>query len=166
MPDEMPEPTEDELRAALEEQMRSLRVDDVILQTVATLVNLSARRLGLAAAPGEDPADDFDLEQARTGIEAVRALLPLTPEDQVEPVRQALSQLQMAFARAAPGGGPTVSKAGEAAARQGADAGAAGPHTPDAGPADPARSQPPAAADPEEAERAKARSKIWTPPGA
>ena len=155
MPEGMPEPTEEELRAALDEQMRTLHVDDVILQTVATLVNLSARRLGLAAAPGEDPGEDLDLEQARTGIEAVRALMPLTPAEQAEPVRQALSQLQMAFARAAPGG------AGVARAGEGADIGATGT-------ADPERPQdaPPAKADPQEAERAKARSKIWTPPGA
>ena len=161
MPEDAREPTEEELRAALDEQMRTIRVDDVILQTVATLVNLSARRLGLAAAPGEDPGEDFDLEQARTGIEAVRALLPLTPGDQVEPVRQALSQLQMAFARTAQGGGAAVPGEGEAAVPEGADAGAAG-----AG--DPTRPQeaPPAGADREEAERAKARSKIWTPPGA
>ena len=161
MPEDMPEPTEEELRAALEEQMRTLHVDDVILQTVATLVNRSAPRLGLAAAPGEDPGEDLDLEQARTGIEAVRALMPLTPAEQVEPLRQALSQLQMAFARAAPGGGAGATQAGEPAVPEGAGAGGTGT-------GDPAHRQgaPPAAADPQEAERAKARSRIWTPPGA
>ncbi len=49
------EPTEAELQAALEEQMRNIRVEDVVVQTTVTLVNLGARRLGLAAAPGEDP---------------------------------------------------------------------------------------------------------------
>ena len=124
------EPTEDELRAALEEQMRRITVKDVLLQTVVTLVNLSARKLGL----GE--GEEKDLEQARLGIDAVRALLPLLPEQEVEPVREALSQLQMAYAQAAGGGG-------------------AQPQTPDPGPETPD----------EEAERAKARSKIWTPPG-
>jgi hypothetical protein len=124
------EPTEEELRAALEEQMRRITVKDVLLQTVVTLVNLSARKLGL----GE--GEEKDLEQARLGIDAVRALLPLLPEDEVAPVKEALSQLQMAYAQAAGG-------------RE------AQPET---------RDPRPETSD-EEAERAKARSKIWTPPG-
>jgi hypothetical protein len=91
------QPSEEELRAALEEQMRRITVQDVLLQTVVTLINLSGRRLTVE--------DEKDLEQARLGIEAVRALLPLCPEDQVEPVREALSQLQMIFAREAQGSG-------------------------------------------------------------
>jgi hypothetical protein len=127
MTEEPREPTEDELRAALEDQMRRITVKDVLLQTVVTLVNLSARKLGL----GE--GEDKDLEQARLGIDAVRALLPLLPEQEVEPIREALSQLQMAYAQAA---GPRT------------ETGDPTPETPD-----------------DEAERAKARSKIWTPPG-
>ena len=149
MHDEMQEPTEEELRAALEEQMRHIRVEDVILQTVATLVNLAARRLGLATAPGEDASEERDTEQARLAIEAVRALLPLSPQEQIEPVRQALTQLQMAFARETQAAAPPQS---------------GGP----AGPPDPGQSSPPSgpAPDAEEEERAKVRSKIWTPRGA
>ncbi len=33
--------SEEELQAAFEEQMRNIRVEDVVLQTVATLVNLA-----------------------------------------------------------------------------------------------------------------------------
>ncbi|HEX8855602.1 MAG TPA: hypothetical protein VF752_08370 [Thermoleophilaceae bacterium] len=126
------QPTEEELRAALEEQMRKITVRDVVLQTVVSLVNLSGRRLGLTGAPEEK-----DLEQARLGIDAVRALLPLLPDDEMAPVRDALSQLQVAYAREAGGG---------------------------AGQEQPAEDQPsePSA---EDQERAKARSKIWTPPG-
>ena len=91
------QPSEEELRAALEEQMRRITVQDVLLQTVVTLVNLAGRRLTVE--------EEKDLEQARLGIEAVRALLPLCPEDQVQPVREALSQLQMIFAREAQQGG-------------------------------------------------------------
>jgi hypothetical protein len=85
------QPSEEELRAALEEQMKRITVEDVLLQTTVTLVNLSGRRL---TAEGEK-----DLDQARLGIEGVRALLPLCPQDQVGPIREALSQLQMLFAR-------------------------------------------------------------------
>ncbi len=153
MHDEMQEPTEEELRAALEEQMRHIRVEDVILQTVATLVNLGARRLGLATAPGEDLSEERDIEQARLAIEAVRALVPLSPQEQIEPVRQALSQLQMAFARQtqAPGGVQPPPGGTQAV-----------PPQPGAG--EPAPGPDPGTGAAED-ERAKARSKIWTPPG-
>jgi hypothetical protein len=134
MTEEPREPNEEELRAALEEQMRRITVKDVLLQTVVTLVNLSARKLGL----GE--GEDKDLDQARLGIDAVRALLPLLPGEELEPVREALSQLQMAYAQQT----------------------GAGSRPPGAGDEPPAEKT---AASDEEAERAKARSKIWTPPG-
>ena len=86
------QPSEEELRAALEEQMKKITVEDVLLQTVVTLVNLAGRRL---TVEGEK-----DIEQARLGIDAVRALLPLCPQDQVGPIKDALSQLQMLFAQA------------------------------------------------------------------
>jgi hypothetical protein len=95
-------PTEEEMRAALEQEMRRLRVDDVLLQTVVSLINLGARRAGLA--PGAE--DERDVAQVRLAIEAVRALTPLV--EQVAPaeapaIRDALSQLQLAYVRA--GGG-------------------------------------------------------------
>lgn len=153
MHDEMAEPSEEELRAAFEEQMRHVSVEDVILQTVATLVNLGARRLGLVAEAGEDPAAVRDLAQAQLAIEGARALAPLCPEDHQDSIRQALSQLQLAYARevqaASPGEGPS----GDPVPAPGAE--------PSAGP-----TAPEPATDPSEAaERAKARSKIWTPPG-
>ena len=67
----------------------------------------------------------------------MRALLPLCPEEEAAPIRDALSQLQMIY----------VQETGPPPAR-GAGPEAGGPE---------------GAADAEE--RAKARSKIWTPPG-
>jgi hypothetical protein len=139
------EPSEEEMRAALEEQMRNITVQDVLMQTVVTLVNLAARRLGLAEQPGE--AGDRDLEQARVAIDAVRALIPLCPQEGMEQVQQAVSQLQIAYAKER-GGAP-------------GEPGAA-PPGPGAGPAG---ESPPSGQSKEEAERAKARSKLWTPGG-
>jgi hypothetical protein len=138
------QPTEAELQAALDEQMRNIRVEDVVVQTTVTLVNLGARRLGLAAAPDEDPAAERDLGQAQIAIEAVRALLPLLPAEVGEQIAPALSQLQMTFAREAQAGGAPP---------------AGGEPCPQAASGDPAADAS-AAAD---AERAKARAKIWTP---
>jgi hypothetical protein len=134
-------PTEEQI-AAFEEQLKRIRVEDVLVQTLVTLVNLGARRLGLTGEP-----DSRDLGEARLAIEGARALMPLVPQEGIEPVKDALSQLQMAFVRetgGAPGGAPA----------------------PEAGGATPPAEDPEAAAKAaEEAERAKARSKLWTPPG-
>ena len=128
------QPSEEELRAAFEEQLKHITVPDVLVQTAVTLVNLGGRKLG----------EDNDLEEGKLAIEGVRALLPLLPEDVQTPVRDALSQLQMAFVRESQGGGEPPPDAPQPSEGDGGEA-----------------PQP----DPDEAERAKARSKIWTPPG-
>jgi CHASE3 domain sensor protein len=85
------QPSEEEIRAAMEEQLRRLTVDDVLLQTIVTLVNLAGRRL---TVEGEKQP-----EQAKQAIDAVRALLPLCPQDELQPIKDALSQLQMLYVR-------------------------------------------------------------------
>jgi hypothetical protein len=100
------QPSEEELRAAYEAEIKKLRVEDVVIQTVVTLVNLGSRKAGVA--PGTE--DERDLEQLHLAIEAARALLPLV-EGELGPdagqVRTALSQLQLAYAQGArEGGGP------------------------------------------------------------
>jgi len=153
-----PEPTEEELRAAYEDQMRQIDVIDVIFQTVVTLVNLGGRRLGLAPdAPGEK-----DLRQGRMAIEATRALVPLLPAEESAPIVQALTQLQMAYAREAKAGAPEGPEGEHVPAAEPAPAGEPPP------PGQAPSPQPPgggASAQQEEAERAKARARIWTPPG-
>jgi hypothetical protein len=121
--------SEEELRAAyaaqLEEQLRQLRVEDVVMQTIVTLVNLAGRKAGLA--PGTE--DERDPEQLRMAIEAARALLPLIEADlgpDGAAIRDALSQLQMAYAQLAGGGGaPGPGPAGAPEREQ--QPGAAGP---------------------------------------
>jgi hypothetical protein len=140
------QPSEEELRAALEEEMRRLTPEDVIVQSVVTLVNLAGRKLGLASQQG--PGDEKDLGQAHTAIEAVRALLPLVPEEPAAPIREALSQLQMAYVRERESGSAQSAEPQTAGSQDVPQEGAGAP--PD---------------DADEAERAKARAKIWTPPG-
>jgi hypothetical protein len=84
-----PQFSEEELRA-LEAEMERITVDDVLLQTVVSLLNLGGRKR--------------DLEQVRLAIEGTRALLPvLEPRhgDKLGPVRDTLSRLQMFYAQAA-----------------------------------------------------------------
>jgi hypothetical protein len=99
-------PTEEEMRAAYEAELKRVRVDDLLVQTVVSLVNLGGRKAGVA--PGTE--DERDLEQVRQAIEGVRVLLPLV-EAELGPdaarIREALSQLQMIYAQsAAAGAGP------------------------------------------------------------
>jgi hypothetical protein len=113
MSSETPQPSEDELRAAWEEQLRRLTPADLIVQTVVSLINLAGRRLGLD--PGAE--DERDLEQARDGIDGARALMPVLerrePADTLRPLRDALTSLQLHYARlAGPGDGGTPPSGG------------------------------------------------------
>src|SRR5918997_3156709 len=114
------EPNEEELRAALEEQMRHIRVEDVLVQTLVTLINMGARRLGLAGSPEE--AGETDPAQARLAIDGARALMDLVPQEGLEQVRDALSQLQMAYVQLTQGAG-----GGEGVAGRGPGVGGARP---------------------------------------
>jgi hypothetical protein len=119
------EPTEEQLIEAL----RRVKVDDVLVQTVATLVNLAGQKLSVPEA--KDPVE------AKKAIDAARAMTPLLSDDAAAAVRDALAQVQMLYVKETGEGG----EAGEA-------------------PGAPAE---PAPQDREAEERAKARSKIWTP---
>ena len=123
-PNEAP-PLTDEERAMLEAQMKEIRVEDLLTQTVASVLNLSARRIV--------KEDEVDLEQARIGIEAVRAIVGLLPPEVGQAIAEPLSQVQLLYAQ----------KSGESGAGEppAADAGGDSPQ----GPADPGP------------------SKLWTP---
>jgi len=106
------QPTEEELRAALEDELRQVRVEQVVTEATVSILNVAVLRAGLV--PGAE--GERDLDQTRIGIEAVRALLPLVEQavgaEQAAPIRDALSQLQMAYVRAA---GSEPSSGGEGA---------------------------------------------------
>jgi hypothetical protein len=99
------QPTEEELRAAIEEQLKRVRVEQVVTEAAVSILNVAVLRAGLV--PGSE--DSVDLAQTRIGIEAVRALLPLVEQavgaEQAKPIRDALAQLQLAYVKAAGGEG-------------------------------------------------------------
>jgi len=98
-----PEFSEEELRQ-LEAEMERITVDDVLIQTTVTLLNLAARKSGLGAPPGEAPPADW--EQVRQAIEGARALMPLLESrhaEQLGPIRDTLARLQMLYAQGAGG---------------------------------------------------------------
>jgi ubiquitin len=111
--------SQEELRAAYEAELARVRVEDVLVQTVVSLLNLAARKAGLT---GADEQPDFD--QVSKAIDATRALLPLvepTLGAEAAQVRDALSQLQLAYARsgAAAGTAPPDAERGAPEAEPG-----------------------------------------------
>jgi len=99
-----PQPTEEEIRA-YEEQLSRVTAVEIALQASASLLNVGGRKLGLA----EGAEQERDLEQVRDAVDAVRALMPVLERRmsaaQARPLRDALSQLQMAYAQLVQGEG-------------------------------------------------------------
>jgi hypothetical protein len=132
--------SDEELRAAYEAELARIRVDDVLIQTVVSLLNLGARRAGLS---GEGEAADW--EQVRLAVDATRALLPLvetTLGPDAKQVRDALSQLQLAFARSGAKPAAPAATAGREPA---------------------AKDEPPAPPKPGEPDSAVSSGRLWVP---
>jgi hypothetical protein len=124
-PEGQPEFSEEEL-ARLEAEMDRISVDDVLLQTLVSLINLGARKAGLGGPEGPQA----DLEQTRQAIEGARALLPLLEArhgDQLAQVREALSRLQMAYVQQSGQPGEPPEGGGEAPPSGGTQEGGSGP---------------------------------------
>ena len=109
-----PQPSQEELREQIEEQLRKVRVQDLLLESVVSVINLSARRIA--------KEDERDLEQARVGIEAVRAVVGLLDDEPARQVRGALSEVQMLYARHAGGASGEPEGGGETTPTRGRDA--------------------------------------------
>lgn len=110
-------PAEEELRAAYEAELAQLRIEEVLIQTIVSLLNLGARKAGLV--PGSEA--ERDLGQVRLAIDGARALMPVAEPvlgPNSGPLRDALAQLQMAYAQ--------LAGTGEPGAEPGASAGPAG----------------------------------------
>jgi hypothetical protein len=163
--------TEEELRAAYEAEIKKIRVEQVLLEQVVTLVNLGMRRTGLG--PGTE--DERDLGQVRLAIESIRLLLPLLEQSaahEAGPIRDALSQLQLAYVRL---GGTAEGGAASPGAAPAAGAAAPGAPAPGAGlaadpSATPAPQGPPTAATgdprdvkPDDAGPAQRSGRLWVP---
>ena len=92
---------EERLAQELAEEMRRLRVEDVVIQTLVTVSSVGFRRLGLT----EETKGDRDFEQARLAIETMRALTPVleqvVPADLIRDFNASVASLQLAYAKAA-----------------------------------------------------------------
>ena len=151
--------SEEELRAAYEAELNRITSVEVMLQAAVSLLNLGGRRLGLA--PGAERGVK-DLDQVRDAIDGVRALLGVlerTAPQELGPLRDALSQLQIAYTREAQTAAAQAGRESEGATAQdqaeeqspGAKAGA-GAEDEDAGAEDSRRPGP-----------AESSGRLWVP---
>jgi hypothetical protein len=95
---EAQQPSDEELVRKLEEELKKLKVSDLLVQTLYTVSSLGYRKLS---------EEDRDLEQARLSIEALRALVPVLEgavgDDVVRDFKAVTANLQLAYADAAKG---------------------------------------------------------------
>ncbi len=85
----------------LADELRKLRVEDVVVNTLVHVSSIGYRRLGLT----EDSREVRDLGQTALAIETMQALIPvledfLTPE-LVKGFEDQIANLQLAYAKAA-----------------------------------------------------------------
>jgi hypothetical protein len=94
----MSDHSDEELLRELEEQLKQLKVSDLLVQTLYTVSSLAYRKLS---------DEDRDLDEARLAIESLRALLPVlegaVSDDVIRDFKQVTSNLQLAYADAARG---------------------------------------------------------------
>ena len=96
-PEEPPrgEPSEQELADRYREELRRLKVSDLVVQTLYTISSLGYHKL----AP-----DGRDLPQARLAIESMRALIPVlegeAPDEVLRDFKQVVANMQLAYADA------------------------------------------------------------------
>jgi hypothetical protein len=160
------QPTEEELRAAYEAEIAQVTIEQVLLEHVVTLINLGMRRTGLV--PGTEA--ERDPTQVRVAIEAIRSQLPVleqTAPQQISPIREALSQLQLAFVKigGAPGhvGDEPSSEGGPGGPTGGPGGPGSGPGGPAAGSGGPGEQAPTPPSKPGEPGPAQRSGRLWVP---
>jgi hypothetical protein len=163
-------PSEEELRAAYEAELDRVTSAEVMLQTVVSLLNLGMRRMGMLAGarqggPPESAPGPPDLQQAGDAIDGVRALLDVLERrmpGELGQLREALSQLQIAYAREAreAGAGAGASEgAGEDAPREASEK----PGEPPPAGQGAAEGDAPAGQGPRRPGPAEASGRLWVP---
>jgi hypothetical protein len=95
------EPKQEEIARELAEELRRLRVEDVLVNTLVHVSSIGYRRLGLT----EDSREERDLPQTALAIETMQALVPVLedflPEELVSSFEDQIANLQLAYAKAA-----------------------------------------------------------------
>ena len=92
---------EGEAARRLAEELRNLKVEDVLLNVLVQISSIGYRRLGLT----EETKEDRDLGQAKLAIDTMKALMPVLaevmPSELMSDFEQSVASLQLAYAKAA-----------------------------------------------------------------
>ena len=92
------EPSDAELREQVDQELKRLKVPDLVVPLLYTISSLGYHKLS---------EQDRDLDQAKLAIETLRALIPVLEgsvgEDVLRDFRQVTANLQLAYADASKG---------------------------------------------------------------
>ena len=92
--------SEEQLARELADELRRVKIEDVLIQTLITISSLGYRRLGLTP----ETKDDRDLQQAKLAIDTMAALTPVletvVPAELSRDFNQSVANLQLAYAQA------------------------------------------------------------------
>ncbi len=112
----MADAEKEEFEKQFEEQLKSLRIEDVLVQSLVTVSAIGFRRLGLT----DDSREERDLTQSQLAIEAMEALAPVLegflPSQLSSDFKGSVSHLKIAYGRAVAEHGSSGDASGEAAA--------------------------------------------------
>jgi len=93
--------SEEQVARELAEELRKLKVEDVLISVLIQISAIGYRRLGLT----EETKDDRELPQAKLAIDTMKALMPVlgevVPADLIRDFEQSVANLQLAYATAA-----------------------------------------------------------------
>jgi hypothetical protein len=89
------ESADEQLIQQLEEELKKVKVSDLLVQTLYTVSSLGYSRL---------TPENRDLEQAKLAIDALRALVPVlegtVPAEAARDFNQVIANMQLAYAKA------------------------------------------------------------------
>jgi hypothetical protein len=88
------QPSEEELRRQLEDELKRLKISDLLVQTIYTVSSLGYRKLS---------EEDRDLDEVRLAIDALTALVPVLEgtmrPDLIRDLNQMKANMQLAYAQ-------------------------------------------------------------------
>jgi hypothetical protein len=93
--------SDEQVARELAEELRKLKVEDVVVSVLVQISAIGYRRLGLT----EETKDDRDLDQAKLAIDTMKALTPVlgqvVPAELIRDFESSVANLQLAYAQAA-----------------------------------------------------------------
>jgi hypothetical protein len=91
---------EEQVARELAEELRKLKVEDVLVTVLIQISSIGYRRLGLT----EDTKEDRDLGQTKLAIDTMKALTPVLaqalPAELIQDFESSVANLQLAYVKA------------------------------------------------------------------